>query len=114
MVALLCFSAGAVVGQKLEANLAGQMILLSDEGQMASDVRFVTEGRAFRAAIQADLSPAQQQAILARVKAETRVPKVHGSRRGFWAAAIYGPDPAIAKAIRDDIKELLPAQTAAP
>ncbi len=114
LVALVCFSAGAVVGQKLDANLAGQMILLSDESRIASDVRFVTEGRAFRTAIQAELSPAQQQAILARVKAGTRSPQAKGSQRGVLATAIYGPDPAIEKAIRADIKELLPDRKPTP
>ncbi|GBQ30143.1 hypothetical protein AA12717_3441 [Gluconacetobacter sacchari DSM 12717] len=77
-------------------------------------MRSVIEVRAFREAIQANLSPTQQEAILARVKAATKSPQVKGSQRGILAAAIYGPDPAIAKAIRDDIKEFLPDRKPAP
>lgn len=113
-IAIGSFGGGMLVGLQVEYNLSRQMALLSLESRVAIDVRCVTEVRAFREAIQANLSPTQRETILARVKAGTRSPQVTGSQRGIFAAAIYGPDPALARAIRDDMKELLPDRKPTP
>lgn len=107
-IALFSFMAGAIVGQKVDSNFMRQLALLSTEDRVASEVRYITTVRAFREAVEAHVPTAQQEAIFADVKAARRTPTVKGSQRGRIAVLFRGPDPAIWRAILDDIKELRP------